>query len=93
MANNLYILTFDRSDDFDYNRLHEFIKNDYQYINDWWHYIKSSYILVSPYSADVVANRIIQIIPNQHFLVMKLNPSDHQGWLTKDAWEWINKYK
>jgi len=93
MANNIYILTFDRDENFDYNKLHQFIKNDTSEIVDWWHYIKSSYLLVSPYSADFLANKIMQVIPNQHFLVIKLNPIDHQGWLTKDAWDWISKYK
>lgn len=93
MANNIYILTFDRSENFDYNKLHQFIKNDTLEITDWWHYIKSSYLLVSPYSADFLANKIMQVIPNQNFLVIKLNPIDHQGWLPKDAWDWISKYK
>ena len=92
MDKNLYLLVFDRDLATDYNQLHENIKNDPN-ILDWWHYITSSYLLVSQLSVNDLANKIINYFPNHRFLLIKVDPHTSQGWLPKDAWEWLTKYK
>jgi len=91
MNNKLYILSFDLSTA-DINGLHQLIKTS-QYINDWWHYLGSTYILSSNYTLDTIQNQIKVKYPGFHFLLMEVDPKAANGWLPKDAWKWINKHK
>lgn len=89
----IYILTFDRNSTYDYNILHNGIKTDSQIIN-WWHFLKSSYLLVSTNSsATLLSERIRTYFPNQRFLLTEINLKNHNGWLPKEAWDWINSNK
>lgn len=89
--NKIYLMVFDRNAYFNYQLLHEFIKNNYN-IKDWWHYMQSSYILVSPLSANDLADSIMTGFRNHRFLLVQITPGNYQGWLTEDAWQWIRKY-
>lgn len=86
-----YILSFDRDDNLDYKSVHEKITSLGSVLN-WFHYIKSSYILMTYYSsAKSFAEKIYEIFPDKDFLLVELNLNNRQGWLHKDAWEWINR--
>jgi hypothetical protein len=86
--NKVYLLVFDRESNFNYQQLHDFIKNS-TFITDWWHYIKSGYLLVSPLSATALADQIRKAFVNHRFLLTKVVLSDSNGWLPKEAWEWV----
>jgi len=60
----------------------------------WWHYLESSYIIIveSNITATDICNFIQQLMPNKHFFVSELNLQNHNGWLPKEAWDWINKF-
>ena len=93
MAKYLYLLTFDRDENTNYDVIHDYIKSDTNYIIDWWHYLQSSYILLSEYSGVVLADKILRNFPNHRFLLIEVNPRDYQGWLPSNAWSWLKKYK
>lgn len=89
--NKAYILTFDRNPYVNYNVLNDGIKNDSNIVN-WWHYMLSTYILISPLSGYYLSERIRQYLPNHRFLLTRVDLSNKGGWLPQDAWDWINRY-
>jgi hypothetical protein len=59
----------------------------------WWHYIPNAYIIIvnNTVDANSITNFILQIAPNQEFITIKTDINDHNGWMPKEAWDWINK--
>lgn len=88
-----YIVTFDK-ELLDYlggsNKLHDRLTNARGVIN-WWHYLDSTYILIveNTYNATSISNLISKIAPDRRFFVAQINLKDHNGWLPKEAWDWI----
>lgn len=89
--NKIYLMVFDRNLLYNYQILHDAIKKD-PYIKDWWHYMQSSYVLISPLSANALAERLMINFNNHRFLLIEINSKNYQGWLPQDAWTWIKKY-
>jgi len=85
-----YILTFDRDDLRDYKVFHDTLAKTPEVIT-WWHYIKSSYIIISKHSANVLAQEILKIAPNKRLLIVEVNLKNRNGLLPKEAWEWLTK--
>lgn len=97
MYNKAYILTYDTGgilDNFDYKKFHDTLISTKGIIN-WWHYLESSYIIITnaSISAKNVSEFVSENMPNKGFLVCELNLKNHNGWLPKEAWDWIDKYK
>lgn len=86
-----YILSFDRDDTLDYKSIHNQIISLPSVLN-WFHHIKSSYILITYYSsAKSFANDFYSIFQDKDFILVELNLLNRQGWLKKEAWQWIQK--
>jgi len=91
MFKKSYIIVFDKSE-IDYGQLHNIILNLHKerVVTNWWHYIKTCYILISDRSANdlstIIANNLIS---NKKFLVAEINLNNRQGWLSQEAWDWI----
>ncbi|MES2592155.1 MAG: hypothetical protein V4608_09740 [Bacteroidota bacterium] len=97
MFNKAYIINFDKGglhDTFDYKKFHESLINANGLVS-WSHYLASSYIIIVEYhiTATSISNFVQARMPDKHFIVVELNLNDHNGWLPKEAWDWINKYK
>lgn len=88
---NFYILTFDQGKT-DTQKMHEIIKNS-PYIKTWWHYLGSTYILVSEDSLDTVHQHIMKSYPKHRYFLAEVNLHNKNGWLPKEAWEWIKKHR
>ena|SRR5260221_662412 len=91
MENKAYLLIFDRDPTRDYEVLHNAIKND-RNIKNWWHYIKSAYLLITPLSTIDLTHRIEGYMPSHRFLIFNVTGKMHNGRLPQEAWDWINKY-
>lgn len=59
----------------------------------WLRYGSSCWLLWTDESADEWTVRLEELIEdeNRHFLIYRLDPSDRQGWLQENAWDWIRK--
>ena len=86
-----YILTFDRNKTYDYKALHDGLKKDHRIYN-WSHYLLSSYLITSDYSASELTSSIKTYFPNHRFLVLQIHPTNYSGWLPTEAWTWLKKY-
>jgi hypothetical protein len=70
----------------DYTGLYETIKN----CGEWWHYLGSTWLVDTHLGAEGIWQRISQHFdPNDMALVIGVT-SDYQGWLPKEAWDWVN---
>lgn len=92
MRNRAYILTFDKNETIGSEAFHNKLTNATG-IETWWHYLESTYILIVKENilASDISQYIQQIAPNCHFFTCELNMTNHNGWLPKDAWNWINE--
>ncbi len=95
MYKKAYILVFEK-DGIDINQLHSAIEAHYNNgsIANWWHFIKTCYILISNKTADDLAKSIgNSIVSEKTFLLIEVNMNNRQGWLNEEAWKWINDNK
>lgn len=83
----LYLITYSISKNKDYTALYDAIKS----YDTWWHYIDSTWIVKTTDSVETIAEKLNPLIDsvNNSLLVVKIDPSERQGWLPKKAWDWI----
>jgi hypothetical protein len=92
MNKKVYILTYDREEGADNIAFHNKLIKLPEVLN-WFHYVKSSYIIVSNVqNASTLSSKIQKFIPSSNFFVMELNPVNSNGLLVPKAWDWIKKY-
>lgn len=71
----------------DYEALFNAIKNN---SSRWWHYIDTAWIVQTSLTPDQFAHQLYPFIEKpDHLLVVRIT-GEHQGWLPKAAWDWIN---
>ncbi len=89
---SMYVVIFDRDPEESYQDFHAAFVVHPQ-IHNWWHYIKSAYLIRTSLEASELADHFGRCarrsgISTTH-LVMRVNPTDRQGRLVKEAWAWI----
>jgi hypothetical protein len=87
-----YILVFDPTRIQMSKEIHEVIKKS-QFIYTWWHYLNSAYIIKSQYTLETLHDELTKKLTNKQFLIIEIDPYNRNGWLKKEAWDWINKYR
>ena len=92
MSKFAYALMFDVTDSLDYNEIHKKIIN-IPNLYSWFHYLQSSYILISEEDSYFLTQEIIKIMPNKRFLLLRVDLASRNGWMPKEAWEWIEKMR
>lgn len=74
----------------DYITLHNTIKT----APNWWHHLESTWIIQTNESVDIWNGRLTKVIDqNDRLLIVDITRQSRQGWLTKDAWDWIRTYE
>lgn len=91
-----YMVVFDRKLTNNYRNFHKKFVEHPKFRN-WWHYIKSSYIIETPLTATEIAEHFTETakscgIPTRH-LVMSVDIGNRQGMLPKDAWKWFGEVR
>jgi hypothetical protein len=85
---SVLIITFaHRSPLTDYGPFFNAIKNNG---SQWWHYMDSTWIVVTSYSPTEFAQLLYPHIDSDDRLLVARLSGDYQGWLPADAWEWLN---
>ncbi len=89
-----YVIIFNRESTKSYGNFHKELTNS-TIFNKWWHYIKTMYIVRSKYSGKEISTHVRNCLENHDLnkfhLVLSVNLADRWGWLTAEAWEWIQK--
>lgn len=86
--NKAFLITYDlRQPGRDYASMYEAIKKN----RAWWHYLESVWIIVTTETASDIWNTLYQHMDKNDFLMIIEVRNNVQGWLPKDAWDWIAK--
>lgn len=71
----------------DYKGLYEAIKQ----CGECWHYLGSTWLIDTGLNANGIFKRLeAHLDSNDQMLVVGIT-RDYQGWLPKEAWDWINQ--
>jgi len=57
---------------------------------EWWHFLDSTFIVVTPKSPDEFARSLFPYMEKTDSLIVARLQKDYQGWLPPAAWEWLN---
>ena len=70
----------------DYTELYDAIKAS----GKWWHYLDSTWIVVTNEDAQQIWTRLASTIDKNDYLLVIEVLDNVKGWLPKDAWNWIH---
>lgn len=60
-------------------------------IGPWWHYLESTWIVKTNLTSTQIWNMLAGHITNtDRMIIVKIDTLDKQGWLPKEAWDWLN---
>ena len=84
----VYCVTYDlKKPGQSYAKLYEVLKNSPK----WWHFLQSTWLIQTNESAQQLYDRLKpHLDPNDFVLVIEIR-NNAQGWLPKEAWDWINE--
>jgi hypothetical protein len=58
----------------------------------WWHFIEQTCVVYTSHTPDEYVQKLLPYIEKtDSLLVLKVTPHEFQGWLPKEAWDWLNK--
>jgi len=84
----VYVVSYDlRKPGRDYKGLSEVLQSS----PSWWHYLESTWLIVTSESAGELYNRLVSHLDEGDSILVIQAGSDRQGWLPKDAWTWIQQ--
>jgi hypothetical protein len=69
----------------DYKGLEEELQNSPK----WWHYLESTWLILTNETPDQLWSRIASHIHDQDRVLIIEVRDNCQGWLPKEAWDWI----
>ena len=91
MTERTFMLTIDFLDPtLDLEALNEFIKTSPLFDN-WWNHIPGVFLVVSSEDASKISAAIRKYTRETRLLVVEVNPSESDGWLTEKGWTWIRR--
>ncbi|MCL4874202.1 hypothetical protein KJ039_08980 [bacterium] len=85
--NKAYAINYDlKAPGRNYDALYDEIKKT----GRWWHYLESTWLVSTTETAEQIWNRIGKHIDKNDYMLIIEVRNNTQGWLPKDAWDWIN---
>ena len=88
----IYLISYDliKSAERDYTPVYEAIKS----IGHWWHYLESSWIVDTDRDVNYVVDTIhAEMRQGDRLFVVQIDNQSRNGWLPKDAWDWIRTHE
>jgi hypothetical protein len=82
----ILIVTYELKVVRDYTQFYEAIKLQ----GAWWHYIATTWLVDTNNTPQQVSDAIQPFLAPQDFLLVTEMGKTYQGWLPKEAWDWIN---
>jgi len=84
----ILIITYDLHPAHDYTQFYEALKTQG---TSWWHYLSSTWLISTTKRPDEVLDALRSYLgPNDRLLIAEMG-NVYNGWLPKDAWDWIQK--
>lgn len=90
IMSKFYLISLNKPDD---NRLERFIMDTFE---QWMHYMKCTWVVVSDKSVQEITDCLVPWVRNSYeynqlMLVTEIDPTNINGWLPHDAWQWFAK--
>lgn len=84
-----YSITYDlKAPGRDYSGMYKAIKST----GTWWHYLESTWLVATDESPSQIGEKLRRHIDqNDRLLIIEIR-NNKDGWLSKDAWDWINTH-
>lgn len=82
----ILIVTYDLKGFQDYSELFAKIREQ----GPWWHYMTTTWLVDTTKSPQDVSVALRPLMGPQDFLLVAEMGRNYQGWLPKEAWDWIN---
>jgi len=57
----------------------------------WWHYLESTWLIATSESANELYDRLRVYLDHGDSILIIQAGTQMQGWLPKEAWEWIER--
>ena len=84
----VYSVTYDlKTPGRDYTPLYAALKT----FPKWWHFLDSTWLIATEESPSQVYKRLVSTITQKDRLLIIEVRNNAQGWLPKEAWDWINQ--
>ena len=86
----IYLITYDKNTIFkNYTPLYNSIKRS---CSSWWHHLNNTWLINSELTSQEIFQNVSHCISqNDKLLIIQIHPNaDYNGWLSQDAWNWIN---
>ena len=61
-----------------------------QHQGDWCHYLAATWLVNTTSTPQAIATALKPLMEGNDFLLVVEITSNYQGWLPKEAWDWIN---
>jgi hypothetical protein len=58
----------------------------------WWHFLDATWLIYTSETAEQIRNRLIPHIDKGDSLLIIEVRRNCDGWLVKEAWDWINQH-
>lgn len=72
----------------DYQKLYEVLKS----APEWWHFLESTWILFTRETATAWREKIKATLDdNDRLLIVDITQRSRDGWLPKQAWDWLRE--
>ncbi len=88
----IYLVSYDliNAAERDYTPVYEAIKS----VGPWWHYLESTWIVQTQHKVDDVVNAVhASMRQGDRLFVVQIDNQSRNGWLPKDAWDWIGTHE
>ena len=70
-----------------YTRLYE----ELQKSQAWWHFLESTWLIETNEAVNTLYNRLARKIDANGFILVIEVKRNYQGWLPKEAWDWMGQ--
>lgn len=85
----IYVITYDLNQGI-FHDYKNFL-NEIQSLGPWAKYMDRTWIVATHIGLEEVNNRLVRHLGQpDRLLIIKLQAGYYQGWLPKEAWDWIN---
>ncbi|WP_026582141.1 hypothetical protein [Bacillus sp. J33] len=87
----VYLITYDLNKS---GQNYESLYKEIKALGDWYHFMDSGWFVdVNTFTypnATSINDKLIKVIDKNDWLFVTMVTSDRNGWLPKDAWDWLN---
>jgi hypothetical protein len=84
----IYLVTYDLHKP---ERKYKALIDQLQGSQAWWHFLESTWLIQTSEDINTLSNRLITNLDTNDFLLMIEVKRNYQGWLPKEAWDWMNE--